>query len=192
MAVATLVTEQAPIELWQDLVREAEDHSHRHLGEELQSYLVFTLHRFTQDQSFAHRVIALDFLAGLARAGRAREGELRDVGDRCLLLAGLYPEQARRRLVPLSYFVGIGASAYDEAASALRSDLSQLFSALARSFHALVTVLLQVRKLSGQWLGLDGLQRFELCQIGSANKLELAAEAFPGAIVLANELRTIQ
>ena len=50
----------------------------------------------------------------------------------------------------------------------------------------------QLSNLGGQWLGLDGLQRFELCQIGGTNKLELAAEAFPGAIVLANELRTVQ
>ena len=175
--------------LWQDVVREAEARAGRTLDESLESYLVFTLLRHQRDEQLGHRIMALDWLQTLERSARWREHGLRDVGDRCLLLAGLYPEQASRRRVGLDYFVDIGRSAYDDLASALRVGLADLFSELARAFTELVRVLLEIRKLSGQWNALEPLQSLALCTERGQIQPEQAQRSFPGAIVIGGSER---
>lgn len=169
--------------LWHDLIREAEGLSHRQLSEELESYLVFTLMRFTQDGGLTQRVMALDFLDSMALVGKQREQALRDVGDRCLLLAGLFPEQARARRVSVQYFCALGRSAYDELSAQTRAALRQLYAQLAETFQALVRVLIEVRKLSREWRGPDLLTTVELWQATTGPQSELA-DAFPNAFVV--------
>lgn len=172
-------------ELWHGLVRDAEQRSQRKLDEELESYLVFTLMRFVGDGALAERVMALDFLDGAQSTGRHKDLKLRDVGDRCLLLAGLYPQQARRRHVSLSYFCDLGRNAYSELAAHLRQALRSLYARLADAFTSLVGVLVEVRRLSGEWSGLDPLGRAELTQNGGQLDVDEAQRQFPGAIVIA-------
>lgn len=177
--------EGAQSELWHGLVKDAEQRSHRQLDEELESYLVFTLMRFAGDGALSDRVMALDYLAGAQGAGRNKDLRLRDVGDRCLLLAGLYPEQARRRHVSLSYFCDLGRTAYSELAVQVREALRTLYGRLASAFTTLVGVLVEVRRLSGDWRGLDPLGRAELTQHGGQLDVAEAERQFPGAIVIA-------
>jgi hypothetical protein len=174
----------AQAELWQSVVRDAENRANRSLDEELQSYLVFTLMRFTADGELGARVMALDLLTSLDTPGSQQSLRLRDVGDRCLLLAGLYPEQARRRHVSLDYFCNIGRSAYDRLSLQLRQTLRGLYGRLSTAFHALVHVLLEVRRLSGQWHGLDPLARLELSQRREGVDVVQSQALFPGAIVI--------
>ena len=176
--MADILTRETVTALWQELVRDAERKAGRPLGEDLESYLVFTLMRHYRDAPLAHRVVALEWLEALQRDGRQREDELRDVGDRCLLIAGLYPELAQRRRVPLAYFVDVGRSAYDQLASELRAALAELYAQLARAFAQLVRVLVEVRQLSGEWQGLAPLDRHALAlQAGEP-------DAFAGAILV--------
>lgn len=171
-------------ELWQTLVRDAENRAQRMLDEELESYLVFTLMRFTADGELSTRVMALDLLDSLRSSGASNGLKLRDVGDRCLLLAGLYPEQARRRHVSLDYFCNVGRTAYDQLSVHLREALRELYGRLSNAFHALVRVLVEVRRLSGQWQGLDPLARLELTQRREGVDILEAQSQFPGAIVI--------
>lgn len=178
-----ILVESTRVALWHDLVRDAETKAERRLDEALESYLVFTLIRLTEDASLAGRIMALDLLEGLGRFGAQRAADLRDVGDRCLLLAGLYPEQARRRAVSLDYFCGLGASAYSAVSSAGQASVRGLYQQLAYAFRALVRVLIEVRKLSG-WAGLDALSKLELMRQGDGVDQAEAAREWPGAIVL--------
>ncbi len=171
--------------LWHELIRDAENRAESSLDESLESYLVFTLLRHQGDTALGKRVIATEWLAALDRGSHLQRQNLRDVGDHCLLLAGLYPEQAERRLVSLSYFIDLGRNAYDHLATQLRAGMAELYGQLARGFNELVRVLLEVRKFSGQWQGLPPLQNFELCQERGELRPELASRSFPGAIVLA-------
>ena len=148
--------------LWHQLVRDGELQAREHLGEQSESYLVFTLMRHHRDAPLAHRTMALELLDAMQASGRKREEELRDVGDRCLLLAGFYPELANRRCVSLGYFIDLGRSAYAQLGGELRAALAGLYSALARDFDRLVRVLLAVRKMSGEWAGPDALARHDL------------------------------
>jgi hypothetical protein len=170
--------------LWQQLVREAEDSSQRTLDESLESYLVFTLMRFTADEQLVARVMALDFLEGMQSSGKQKEMCLRDVGDRCLLLAGLYPDAATRKRVSLKYFCDLGQSAYDELASHMKAALASLYAQLAHGFHAMVRVLIEVRKLSKQWQGPDFFSRYALAHNAQGIDAQEAERQFPGAIVL--------
>ena len=80
---------------WHALVNEAESLRHIQLGEELESYLVFLLMRFTEKPEMAHSVLAMDFLDSVKAAGAERRDKLQDVGDKCLLFAGFISRTCR-------------------------------------------------------------------------------------------------
>src|SRR6185312_5855189 len=101
----TLILQPTATADWQTLIKEAEVASHHPLGEDLESYLVFLLIRFMKKAEMANSVLALEFLHSLELAGRVQADQLRDVGDKCLLFAGLFPGRAERRRVRISYFV---------------------------------------------------------------------------------------
>lgn len=135
----------APAALWQALVHEAAGRAGHPLDETRESYLVFVLLRFQNDGALLARTQALDWLHALGQAGQVRADALRDVGDRCLLIAGLFPGLAARRRVSVDYFVELGRGAYREVAEAGRSAYAALFGQLAEGYRELVEVLRGLR-----------------------------------------------
>ncbi len=133
---------------WHALVTEAEQRCHRSLGELLESYLIFALMRHLRDQPLLGRIVALEWLSACERQGVERCDALRDVGDHCLLITGLYPKHAQRRRVDTHYYVQLGQSAYAGAADASRDGMAQLYEQLAKGFGELVTVLRALRQSS--------------------------------------------
>jgi hypothetical protein len=129
------------LELWHELVRDGERQAGIELGESVQSYLVFVLMRYLRDGALADHVLALDLLAAAEHSGHARADALRDVGDRCLLIAGRFPGLAERRHVSPDYFNTLGCGAYLGVAQAARAGYATLFAELARAFNAMVRVL---------------------------------------------------
>lgn len=127
--------------LWRDLVLEGEARSATSLEEDVEAYLVFVLMRHLGDAGLLRRTMALDLLEALEASGRARLDELRDVGDRCLLIAGLFPRVAARRRVGSHYFADLGRGAYANVADAARVAYAELFARLAAAFDAMVAVL---------------------------------------------------
>lgn len=127
--------------LWQELVRDGEQHAGVELGESVQSYLVFVLMRYLRDGALAAHVLALDWLAAAEHTGHARADALRDVGDRCLLIAGRYPRLAERRHVSADYFSNLGCGAYHGVAESARDGYAALFAELACAFGSMVRVL---------------------------------------------------
>jgi hypothetical protein len=132
-------------ELWQALIRDAETRSHIPLDETQESYLVFVLLRHQNDPDLLARVQALDWLQAQELVGQVRADALRDVGDRCLLIAGLFPTLAQRRRVSIDYFLTLGHGAYRELAALCRNAYAELFAQLARHYEQLVQVLRGVR-----------------------------------------------
>jgi hypothetical protein len=132
----------APAELWQAMVREAAERAGHALDEDCESYLVFVLLRYQRETQLLSHTQALDWLHAQTQSGQVRADALRDVGDRCLLVAGLYPGLAQRRRVDVDYFVGLGRGAYMGVAEASRAAYAQLFEHLARAYRDLVRTLL--------------------------------------------------
>ena len=135
----------APLALWQGLVREGEERAAVRLTETTESYLVFLLMQHLRDGALAGRTMALEWLAALDRVGSARAEQLREVGDRSLLIAGLYPGLAERRRLSREYYVRIGQLAYDGAADTARRSERPLFAELAEAVRPLVRVLAAFR-----------------------------------------------
>lgn len=135
----------AQAELWQGLVHEAEQRVGIVLDETHESYLVFVLLRYQRDDTLVARTQALDWFDAQSRCGTPRADALRDVGDRCLLIAGLYPGLASRRRVGADYFIDLGRGAYFEVAGASRNAYAALFEQLARGYRELVCTLRAVR-----------------------------------------------
>jgi len=171
--------------LWTELVQEAEDGAATRLGEELESYLVFLLMGHLRDVQLQRQVMALDFLLARTESGTRNRQQLREVGDRCLLLAGLYPEQAARRMVGLDYFLGLGSRAYGELAQALKAAVADLYDHLAHAFAQLVRVLMELRRRTRE---VAPLLLHDVC---TAHGARLNDPRFPQAVLL-NASRTRQ
>ena len=174
----TILTDMPQTALWVDLVREAEDAAATRLDEELESYLVFLLMGHTRDLQLHRNIVALDYLLARAERGTRRKQELRDVGDRCLLLAGLYPEQAGRRMVTVDYFLAVGSCAYDELSAALKAAVADLYGHLAKAFARLVRVLMELRRWTRD---VAPMLLHEVCTSGHHIDHD---PQFPGAILL--------
>jgi hypothetical protein len=127
--------------LWQDLVRDGEERAGLALGESVQSYLVFVLMRYLRDGALAAHVLGMEWLLASEQVGRARADALRDVGDRCLLIAGRYPRLAERRRLSADYYANLGSGAYHGVAESARDGYAALYAELARAFGAMVNVL---------------------------------------------------
>lgn len=127
--------------LWRDLVQEGEARSATALEEEVEAYLVFVLMRYVGDSTLLRRTMALELLEALQGAGRSRMDDLREVGDRCLLIAGWFPRLAARRRVGPRYFADLGRGAYGQLADAARQAYADLYAKLAQAFDPMVAVL---------------------------------------------------
>ena len=139
------IRQGAAAELWQAAIREACSGGGPELDEAQESYLVFVLLRHQRDERLLARIQALEWLDAQQQIGSVRADALRDVGDRCLLVAGLFPALARRRRVSVDYFVDLGRGAYQGVAEAGRDAYAELFARLAETYRDLVSVLRGVR-----------------------------------------------
>lgn len=147
--MADLILEPTSTAQWQSLVRKASANMSRRLNEELESYLVFLLARGCAQTDLLERVVALEYLRGLESRGAARKERLREVGDHCLLFAGLFPHLARKRLISISYFVQLGCNAYRLLAETLNHTAARLYCDLSCTFVMLVDILHSMREQQG-------------------------------------------
>lgn len=160
--MATLVTHPTASAQWHALVNDAERAAACPLVEELESYLVLLLMRFTRRPEMVGNALALDYLNGMLAQGRSRQDSLRDVGDQCLLYSGLFPQQAARRQVKISYFVDLGRSAYQQLSTTLASSYAELYVHLSQDFVSLMDVLHAIRSLGSDLPRLDPFSAYEL------------------------------
>ncbi len=167
--MTTLVLEPTSTAQWQALVSDAEHAANCQLDETLESYLVFTLMRFCQQPELASSIMALEFLEAAQQHGQQQHDKLRDVGDKCLLVSGLFPQNAKRRLVSVGYFVNLGRSAYQQ----LHEKTHGFYGQLAQDFVPMMDVLHAIRELNKQSHQLEALDAFELWdETGSQHALE--------------------
>lgn len=143
-----IVTYPTSMAQWQALINEATVGAHIRLNEDLESYLVFLLMRFTSQPQIASSVLAIDFLSAFGDNISDKAGQLQDVGDKCLLLAGLFPGRAERKHVRISYFIHLGQSAYSSLSTVSQQSLAALFNELSDAFVPLTDVLLTARSLN--------------------------------------------
>ncbi|MGD9592818.1 MAG: hypothetical protein AB7V32_09890 [Candidatus Berkiella sp.] len=170
----TLILHPTSTAQWHALLGEAQQASSIYLKEDLESYLVFLLMRFTGEPSVASSVVGLEFLRSYQQETLPFY-QLKDVGDKCLLLAGLFPGRAIKRRVKLSYFVKLGQMAYSTISQSLSSQ-EELFIKLCIEFPKLMDVLGAMRETSAATV--DLLQALELWhETGNQSALQRFSEA---------------
>lgn len=133
--------------LWYKLVCEAQANIDIRLEQELESYLVFLLMRFTDKPKILSNIMAIDYLNGQLAGGNVRHEMLRDVGDQCLLFSGLFPNMASRRRVRLDYYIDLGRGAYLNLSDTIQSSFSDVYAQLSHSFVSLMDVLQVIRNI---------------------------------------------
>jgi hypothetical protein len=98
----------------------------------------------------ANSVLALDFLNSLQEMGKVRSLHLQVLGDKCLLLAGLFPDFALRKQLNPHYFIDMGQLAYG---SLHNTELDShhpnlVYGHLCHDFTAVVKVMQMMRKIT--------------------------------------------
>ena len=89
----------------------------------------------------------------------SEHGDLHQIGDECLILAGLMPEYAIREEIPLSYFVNVAYRAYSQLADDVDEEI---YRSLAANLIDCIDVLHTLRELEVGGSCIDPLNAFEL------------------------------
>ena len=130
---------------WHALVNEAQASTRLILNESMESYLVFLLMRFSQTTQLIESVLAIDFLDSIHMTGRRQIELLRDVGDKSLLLCGLFPGMAARHHVGLNYFTDMGQAAYLTVGELQERNMAELYLQLGNQFSTMKQILQAMR-----------------------------------------------
>jgi hypothetical protein len=161
-----LLTNDNALILWRDTVKEAEDQCSILLKQELENYLVTLLAQYSRKPEIAKQVFATAFL----EAQHAHDNySLQQMGDQCLLFAGLFPRAAEGKLVKVSYFVDLGRSAY----TSISIKTNDLFSSLAFQFVMLMDILQSIRP-QPNLLPLEAYEQWN--ELGSQRALRILQE----------------
>ena len=159
---------------WHTLVQTACSECGADIDEGVEAYLVFMLMRFAERPQVGRRALALEFLRGL-RGGSGGAEQLRDTGDECLLVCGLFPQRVRRRPVPFRYYVDLGRGAYGTLAQSGAASDAEPFAELAAGFLTLMEVL-QAMRASDPNQQISALEAAEIaCETGSHQAWERVA-----------------
>ena len=142
------ILDSSELSQWHTLVHEAELDYGCHLDEAMQSYLVFTLMRFSKNQQLNAHALAIDYLTSHQLPNNLRSERLRDIGDQCLLVSGLYPQSTEKRQVSAAYYVELGRSAYHHISTFTHKGIAELYQQLAESFILLMDLLQTIRQYS--------------------------------------------
>lgn len=141
----SLILHPTDISQWHALVNEAEAATRLVLNENTESYLVFLLKRFTQTTQLLESVVAMDFLESMNVFGKRQIDLLRDVGDKSLLLCGLFPGIADKRHVTIEYFSNMGKAAYLTAGELQEKSSAELYFQLSAQFLMMQQILQAMR-----------------------------------------------
>jgi len=127
---------------WRALVTAAECRTECRLHPDVEGYLVMLLLRYARLRQ-AGQGLGMQIRNHKGADGDGRIGQLREMGDKCLVFTGLLTEEARRSGVPLVQFVEAGRSAYRQIAE---ESGNLLFARLSDGFVALMDVLQAMRQ----------------------------------------------
>lgn len=153
-----ILINSSPVALWHDIIHDAEATCSIPLNQELEAYLVFLMVRYTNKPEMAKAILATEFLENVKASLNQRLLKMQDVGDKCLIFSGLFPQVADKRHVKISYFVNLGQAAY----STISQDKNDLYDSLAQQFVPLMDILQAIRQYSKDMPDLMPLQAYEL------------------------------
>ena len=141
--MAVFGSDETPQAQWLHLIVEAESQAGYLLSHDIKKYLMLTLDHYTNDLTLPTSIIAIDYLNALNQKGTKQSIGLRNIGDQCLILSGLFPERLLKKNVSLDYTISIGRQSYSHLAIDRHCHPwdSDLFQELHVHFMGLVDIL---------------------------------------------------
>lgn len=140
------------VALFDTLVRIGEQNAAITLPFQLHLFLVDCLVEHLFDKDITHHILAIGLLSSTEKFGAEGTALLKRTGDEALILAGLFPERARRLNVSRTYFRHMGQSAYASLSVRLqatgKSERGKFYDAVAEHFQLLEKVLGSARAQS--------------------------------------------
>ena len=88
--------------------------------------------------------------------GELQRKSLQEVGDKCLLFSGLFPECAERKRVTVGYFVQVGQIAYEQLSLKVPDSTALVFEQLCEGFINVMDVLQSMRPSINQRIQNNG------------------------------------
>jgi hypothetical protein len=143
---------------WRALLTEAQLVAAEYLPEAVEEYLVCLLYRAV-GQPGDPDTYSLNFLESFLKQGPDTYRDPCMVGDQCLLFAGLFPEHAIGKGIPITYFVQVGQNAYGEYGARAEDPVYRELSAI---FVTVMDVLHTLRELSNGSPCIDGMNAYQL------------------------------
>lgn len=135
---------------WYKLVNDAQNQSNIILDLELENYLINLLQQYLTNAEITNNLLSFEFLNSINSSIVKRENKLRETGDKCLVIAGLFPGYAEKRNISVDYFLTIGQSAYSYLSMNQRSELRKLFYTISDNFNNLTLVLNSIEKIKNK------------------------------------------
>ncbi|MGR8918555.1 MAG: hypothetical protein ACU85V_02965 [Gammaproteobacteria bacterium] len=161
---------------WRALLTHAQYAAGLELAPEVEEYLVSLLFRYVGMET-GPTEYGRGFLDRFDRIMQADADKPTAVGDQCLILAGLVPEHAISKGLPVSYFVEVGRNAYREFASQHRSTV---YGMLAETFVRCMDTLQTLRVMQSGEPCIDGFNAFSLWHdLGSAHGWQVLRSLTP-------------
>lgn len=157
-----LILHPNPTAQWHALINDACKNCNKSLHEDIESYLVFLLMRFTNKPDFAKKIVAFDMLESYHQIGNQKRQTLQEVGDNCLIFSGLFPEVAYKRRLKVEYYVNIGKTAYANLSHNFDNSFASLFKNLSKEFTKLMDVLLSMRKINSDEFSIEPILAEEI------------------------------
>ena len=164
-----LLTNDNPLVLWQETIKTAEERCDVKLNHELESYLISLLNDYTNKPEITRQIFAMSLLNAHQAEDQIRHHSFQQVGDHCLIYAGLFPQAANKKLVKISYFVDMGRSAY----ISISNGTNDLFKLLSLQFVILMDVLQCIRPHPGL-LPIEAFEQWS--EVGSQRAFRILTE----------------
>ncbi len=166
---------------WRALLSKAQFVAKLELHTMLEEYLVRMLYRTTRDPMPVSYDEPSDYIRAVVGRPIKDPEDLRVVGDRCLMFAGLFSEHAIGKDVSIAYFVKIGQAAYQEFGQYAGDPV---FWMLSEFFVDVMDVLQTLREVEHDNSCIDPLNAYQLWHdTGSAHAwttLQRITSALPG------------
>lgn len=130
---------------WYFLVNESQSKLNINLSTEVESYLVFLLMRYSSQPQIFDSIISIEFLKNINNTGNVRKSKFQEIGDKCLIFCGLFPERTKNLSVNEDYFKNLGISCYSSVSLDKLYSLASLYEEMSNSFVASTKVLNSLR-----------------------------------------------
>lgn len=124
---------------WYHVLSDLQEETRVILPNEIEHYLMLMFMNTTHDISILDSFLSQDFLTTFAQPYNCENWQ--DIGDKCLILSGLFPDWTRRRVRSEHFVSKLGKLCYSQASLQHFGASQKLFEYLCENYDVIVEFL---------------------------------------------------